>query len=184
MRIFTGLFASLLTLASPAIAQQIEGHLHRTSSGLTIHLAKDHKTYKLTSLTAEVADVLARLENFDFVRGNGEIRADRIVIETIDFIGLRGLLGNWSLSGGAYMTFHDYLKASYTVPDFLYPDHVEQYTYSLAPGEGKPWRILVSNGTWVSVGYLEINKDKLKVQFVDLKTGQLKKALELTRKAP
>lgn len=177
-------FLSVLFLSYAVIAAQIEGHLHRDSKGLSIHLTTDHKAYKLATFTTDVRDVVARLETYDFIRGQGEIRADQIVLETVDFIGLRSLLGNWSLAGGAYLTFHDFLKASYTVPDFFYPDLVESYTYSLAPGEGQPWRILVSNGTWVSVGYLEILNNKLKIQVVDLKTGHLKKAMELTRTTP
>lgn len=164
------------------LAEQIEGHLHRSNNELSIHLNKDNKTYRLASLTTDVKDVVARLENYDFVRGQGEIRNDQILLETIDFIGLRQLIGGWSLDGGSFLTFKDFLNATYSVPDFIFSKEVEQYTYSLAPGESKSWRILVSNGQWVSVGYLDLKKDRLKIQFIDIKTGQLKKPIELTRK--
>lgn len=186
MKIIISWSLSLLALflCHSAFADHVEGHLHRDSSGVSIHLTTNHKSYKLTSVTTEVQEVIGRLGSFDFVRGQGQVRADQVVLETVDFIGLKNLLGAWSLAGGAFVTFKDFLNASYTIPDFFYPDRVEDYTYSLAPGESKAWRILVSNGSWVSVGYLEINKNKLKVQFVDLKTGNLKKPLEMTRAAP
>ncbi len=174
------LFTFSALFAIPAFAEQIEGHLHRDPSGLTIHLTKDHKIYRLASLTQEVVQTIDRLITYDFIRGQGEIRNDQILLETVDFIGLRKLIGSWSLKDGSFLTFDDFLSASFTIPDFIFPDKVADLSYSIGPGETDQWHIFFTNGVWIRHGVFEIRNSILKLRLYD-SHGALKKPIELTK---
>lgn len=134
---------------------------------------------ELKPSTMAVQETLDKLNTFDRLRGQANVSSDSsLVLETIDFVTLRKLIGTWvDSSNKVQITFIDHSNLS-----IKKETQDDTYTYSLSPGNAQSWRMFLGDGTKVLLGSLLLDEDKIKFEILDSATGQVMESHNLTRK--
>jgi hypothetical protein len=161
---------------------QVQGYLNKTSHGMTFNNSNVARPYILKAGSPNIKALLDKMEDKDFISGTARIQSNNtLLLISIDFVGLRRLLGRW-LSDEYFLSFHSFadMTSQTLTPerDFTKGD----YKYAVAPGEGNNWKIFFTDQFNVSLGNLSlVDKDHFKVIFFDGKTGKTVKTLSLMR---
>lgn len=116
-------------------------------------------------------DQLVKLVVGDLVQGAGHIRSledgsTLLMLESIDFVGLRGLLGTWVSTNATLVDVIDFDQISIKVP---YSNGFKRYklTYSVAPARDQGWMIFLQDSEQVTLGTLHLlGSQKALIEFI------------------
>jgi hypothetical protein len=142
-----------------AAGTQISGIVAR--DGEIARLASLPGAPTLVSADREVESSLRRLSTGDFLLANGSLAPGRALIESIDAIGLKALLGRWRAASGDIFEFANFNRINLYFIDSrqgaagAYQSPVT-WSYTLSPCQGKKWAIFLGNDASVMMGELEI----------------------------
>ena len=170
--IFLGL-ASSKSAASDRVT--LDGYVRITDGNLFFVDRGTIKVYKMKALTTSAEEVLARLSNFDHLTGVARLVDDTLLVESVEFVGLRRLLGYWQSPKVAvyFQNFQDV--------EFKLPSSKNEYKYAVSPTEGNTWRVFFSNQSSVTLGSLTISEDKASIEMYDPDTGELAQHIDLNK---
>lgn len=144
--------------------------------------------YKITALTPDVQDSLDRLENGDFIAGNGSLDTTnkKLSIESVDYVGLRKLLGPWIGSEGT-MVFKDFTTMRFTPRfrdinmDSRLTNYQKEFRYSITPSDNNEWGLFLSDENNTTFATVEFTKNKVIMKIFESESGKIVRTLKLER---
>lgn len=137
-------------------SQAYSGFINKINSNYYFNAANSTDSYQIVPLTQEVYKSLSRLSTGDAITGNGvlDLVHHSIALETVDFVGLRRLLGPWITEDGV-MTFRDFYNMTYRALN----GRVTEFHYSISPSEGNEWMLFLSDSTHTILATLEFDSE-------------------------
>lgn len=137
--------------------------------------------YQIKALTQGAIEGLKKLQSTDFVQGQGEFRDRELLLESIDFVGLRRLLGVWTAGAQSIFDFQDYSRVVVYKSFFNVMAQKARLQYTVAPSYGDDWRVFFTDENSVVLATLAFTGQHAVLQFIDVETGDYTKTIELTR---
>ena len=135
-----------------------------------------------------VNQILASMGNYDLASGRAEKITENIwLINNINFVGIRKILGPWKSVGPhkKIYNFKNHFDLRITGPT-LKRSHTKinlngNHSYSIAPVDGKLWKIFVSDSDTVLIANLTFSKNSMSLVFLDTTTGEEVESITLNR---
>jgi hypothetical protein len=114
----------------------------------------------------------------DLISGMGEKKSNgSIYLRTVEYVGLRELLGFWS-SENQYFEFRDFKNLN------LYKSvgkKVKSLHYSTAPGMGDSWKVFITDENTIILSTLRIDNDEALLTFYNTDTGKVTGEVKLKK---
>ncbi|MNT28042.1 hypothetical protein D3C72_1637010 [compost metagenome] len=134
---------------------------------------------------------MKKLSSGDLINGTGivQYKSNKLVLETIDYVGLRRMLGKWISNDGllqvknfSEMKFYPHNSPSSPTPSGLVLSDVPiTFRYSLTPADGKAWVMFLSDSSKTVFTTIQINGANATLKTFDSETGAVAKTLRLTK---
>jgi hypothetical protein len=166
--LWLGLFSPLFVKAD-----SIRGVLIRKSpDSVFIRLVDSNESLTLKPVYQAVLTQLNKLKSGDVLKGSGHFRdsdsGERVVmLESIDFVGVRDLLGTWMAPNSALVDFIDFDRIRVKLPAFV-GIKPYQLTYSLAPSSNESdWMIFLRDSESVVLGSLKLTGRRAIIDLVE-----------------
>lgn len=179
-----------LLISESAIANAFEGRVVFRNS--VAHIVMDSaptELWKIEGLSDQVTSQVKGLQEGDLLSATGElvISNKTAYVETVDFVGLKRILGRWESKDGYSINFKDFRSAVVAQKQPLPWDPNEEKTvnlvYAILPLKESNWSLFMSNRKTVRVGTLSIQETKLSIQLVDQRTGKVTEDISLSPSA-
>lgn len=170
---------------------QVSGFIHRFGGEVLMTLnSTTGAYYRLQSQDSDSLKTLAKLNPGDFVMMTGKISYAQgmVDVNTIDFVGLRQIIGFWSTrSRGRVMNFRSYSDLS--IHDMILQTNDDdgpkssrkQMKYTVVPAEGKDWVMFLSDERETQMGYLNLSASEATIRLVHSSTGETTNVLQLQK---
>ena len=163
-----GFLLFVLTIVSSAAAlagSPVSGMIDRVGQSLFLMSSDPCTRYELTTRNEAAMDSLLMLSDGDVITATGSKipGSCQINVETIDYVGLKRLLGIW-YSKEAVVEIRNYNEMSFyppVMPDFANgekPTASVDYKYSVIPSEGKEWVLFLSDKKTTTFATLQFSK--------------------------
>lgn len=137
----------------------------------------DGKVLELIPRTEVVRTDLLSLAEGDFITGHGDLSPTRAVLDAIEFIGLKRLLGMWiDRDNKLVVNFLDFSSAA--VRTFTETEE-KQLNYALVPDLRNRWTIFIGDDKNVAVGNLTAHPNMVHIELINSDTGQVEKNIRL-----
>lgn len=175
-----------------AAAMPFSGELVHFQGILYINTPGSCARYQLVPKNKEASQHIRKLGAGDFVEASGQLdNAEcKAFVESIEYVGLRKLLGYWYSASGI-ITVRDYSSLSIYplkkgIPD-LNDEPVDRtgepvsYRYSVTPSGGKEWVVFLSNSEGTTFATIMITGKAATMKFYDSETGDLNQTLRLSK---
>ena len=166
-------------------ADTVSGVLIRNGDTLSIRLnSEEGRTYRLISNRNEVQRVLVRLNTDDAVVGSADVDAGRglVQMQTLDFVGLRRLVGYWTSVSNSVVNFKNYSDMNvYSVGNAGGGRISKQFKYTLAPSNGNDWAFFLADSSKTQVGLLDLRDQQATLRLFDPDTGDVTQVLRLQK---
>ncbi len=183
--LFFALF--ILTFTGTAFAESFNGVLTKTQNDTFISLTKNSsQLFKVKSVTVEASDSLQKLETGDLISANGNIDTTNRVIqlESIDYVGLKKILGLW-VSDSNLMNFSTFNNLSIypllSKKRLLAASPKTDLQYSVAPYKGNEWAVFLSSKTSTIFATIVVDNDSAVMKIFDTDTGENTRTIRLNR---
>lgn len=178
-------FALVLFFFQTAIALQFDGDVVRVSGKNYIYLKSENKRYLLTGSSPIVSMYLNKLNDGDFVSVEGHKTSNYTAmnVNTINYVGLRDLLGTWTDDDQFCYTFnsHTDFSISAQIGDTCLVNQIGDYTYFINPNS-QQWVMLVAGKFNRLVGDLSIvGKRNVEIDLYNTETGAIVRHLSLKK---
>lgn len=160
-------------VASVSYAESLRGVVIRrdADTALVRLIGSSEAPLNVRPVYQSVVSQLDKLKSGDIFQGNGHVRqldsGGRVVmLESIDFVGLKNLLGTWMASNSALVDFIDFDRVQVQMPSGL---GLKRYhlTYSLAPSRESDWMIFLHSSESVILGSLTLNSRTAVIEFIE-----------------
>jgi hypothetical protein len=178
------LLLALFVLPLSAVAQQtINGYITKEKGAVLFHSVESPNPVPMSAGSTYASEVLNKLESFDAVRGTAEVTPQGVTLQSIDFVGLKRLLGRWHHPKTG-MTFRNFTDVSISAhgKEFYVQGN---FKYAITPGNGDNWNVFLTDENQVVLSSLSIHSPKEAVMtFFDSKTGAVKGSIPLYRVSP
>lgn len=183
--------------ATALCAQPVAGVLVQEGNQLFVSGDTFCSRYLVLPKNYEVLSQLKKLTPGDEITASGDknLVDCSLTLESVDYVGLRRLLGMW-LSNEALIKVKDFKSLSFyplervssvgnsrPTSDVLSADPAKavDYTYSLTPTEGKEWVVFLSDSTKTVFATISLSKGSAVMKFFDSESGVVLKTLRLTK---
>lgn len=177
----------IFTFTKTALAESFNGVLTKTQSDTFITITKDStQLFKVKAVTVEATDSMQKLETGDLISANGNIDCDNKVIqlESIDYVGLKKILGLW-VSDSNLMNFSTFNNLSIypllSKKRLLAASPKTDLQYSVAPYKGNEWAVFLSSKTSTIFATIAVDNDSAVMKIFDTDTGENTRTIRLTR---
>ncbi|UOF02155.1 hypothetical protein [Bdellovibrio reynosensis] len=186
------LFVLSLTVSVGAFASQpLVGNVERNTNGVVL-ITNSATCYRYTinAQTEDAAISIRKLSTGDAVTASGVLNDDSCTahIDSIDYVGLRKMLGYWYSDEGI-ITVKDFNSLSY------YPIKLKEfqlgisfrtadpinYRYSVTPSVGKEWVVFLSDTKSTTFATIQFNKGTAVMKIYDPDNGEVTKTLRLAK---
>lgn len=175
LRVLTSVFILLTSLQAWAVFDfRIEGRIVRENNQLSVQMAD--LTYRLTSEDATNSKILDKMISGDWIVGLGELNSETktISVRTVEFVGLKNLLGLWQ-SQNQYFNFKDFTNL------YLYFNldgegkrmTRKSVQYTMAPGSGTEWKIFIVDEKYITLSSLRIDGNSATLTLFNSDTGEV-----------
>lgn len=176
----------LLALTMHARAANIAGYLSKDATNTYIRIDQGNP-YRIINSNDDISEYLKGLNSGDLLSGAGEWSPQNpeITIQSIDFVGVRRLIGAWVTPNQQVYKFKDFYTLNIETPVIYAPSRNEitqnknlhrkkkitskAYSYSLTPHSADTWFIYITDEITTQVALLEL-KDKT-AQITPLDSG-------------
>lgn len=190
------IFVLTLVATTWAVAvPPVSGTILKTSSGIYLQSNDSCSKYRIETKSDDALSTLTKLSNGDAVTATGLFDTDNCVtvIETVDYVGLRRLLGSW-MSRQGLITVHDFSSMSfYPTTGMKIKDHSEsdsaytvikpvQYKYSVTPSNGNEWVVFLSDAESTTFTTIQFSRENAVLKVYDSDTGNVTNVLLLSRR--
>lgn len=170
----------------------VEGSVFRgIEGGLYVQLANKN-TYELKAAKRHTLEDLNHLENGDHIIGLGQTNEKTIVLEELEMVGVKKIVGTWRDSTNRkQFRFLDFTTLNIT--ENITDNNAAPYTksnrvrsgehlnYRLVPDKKNEWAFFLTSNSPAKTGTLKYNdRNQLIIQLLDLDTGQVNEEYFLT----
>jgi hypothetical protein len=187
----------VLTTISSAVAlsaQPISGSIAVFAKSMYLNAQNEPCTrYEITSKKESALAALIKLSNGDVITATGikDPASCKVIIESVDFVGLKRLLGLWYSKDGV-LAVQDFNLMRYypaglpALIESSNPDAAPvDYKYRMVPSEGKEWVLFLSNTFSTTFATIQFStKGTATMKTYDSESGNITKTMVLTRKGP
>lgn len=178
--ILVTVFASLSTLAI-----SYEGSVVKTASNIKLIDSTSHVSFKLRSNNDFINQHINKLKTGDYLSVDGiKISSENSIdIKSINYVGLKSLLGIWFSDDDTCYIFnsHTSFSISKIVNGTCLTPRSMHYTYLINPGFNT-WVMLISGQYSSYLGEVTIKNSKsAQIQLYDSETGDILKSLNLKK---
>lgn len=183
--------ASLLFLFSVHVLAQISepelqkfsGFLVRQGSVSILHEENTGKKLRVVATSLESQKALSLLKKDDYIVGYGSLRGpSELSLDTVDYVGLRQLLGFWIEPGQTIFNFENFKQVSVVnLSQDLERLFKKNYDYIIAPGDENSWKIFLSDEKSVKLARLILARDLMSLELYDSDTGDVIQKMTLRR---
>lgn len=141
--------------------------------------------WRIEGLSDQVTSQIKGLQDGDLLSATGELTKlnQTAYVETVDFVGLKRILGHWESEDGFQIFFKDFRTAVVEQKQPLPWNPEEEKTldlvYAILPLKEENWSLFLSNRKTVRVGTLSIQNRVLSIQLVDQRTGKVTEDISL-----
>lgn len=181
---------SFFLLISQAYAENISGFITFDGKGYIFIDSSTQQRFELKPANVSASSDLKKLSNFDSITGKATLMGKGkeypiLLLDSIDFVGLRKLLGMWK-SESTILDFIDYNEMSFYFPNEIFKNTKKRtmYRYSVSPKPGESWRVFFSDDNSVVLGSLVIKGQTATIELYDSETGETAKTYSLTKVNP
>jgi hypothetical protein len=187
------IFVLTLCCSAWAIASTaVSGTIQRNGDVFLLRLENLGSVYQIDSSSPEVIESLTKLSTGDTLSGTGTIpyKSNKIILETIDYVGLRRMLGKWISNDGLLQVknFSEMKFYPHTVPGAStnqtrigLSEVPTTYQYSVTPAEGKAWVMFLSDSNKTVFATIQIHGANATLKTFDPETGAMTRTLRLTK---
>jgi hypothetical protein len=177
--------ALLLVVSVIANAAIYEGDVHKSRNSIYITNKADNKKYLLVNSTAILDVHLNKLTSGDFasIEGVKNTTQNTITVKSINYVGLRRLLGSWVGNEPYCYNFVNYNLFTVTrkVGERCTDDLASEYTYLINP-DTQAWVVLISGEYNSYVGDVHLlNRESLEIDLYDSESGAILRQLSLRK---
>lgn len=183
--IFFGVFRSEASI--PSSQSTVRGVLEVTSSAQYIlHTGGlNSESYEIRPVFHPVVAQLEKLKSGDLLEGIGHIRQRQgekpiVMLESIDFVGLRKLLGTWMAQSLALINFTNFHQLVVLIPSLKGLEKLN-FTYTVGPSEKDGWMIFFHDENHVILGSLRIGGENAKIELLSSDIDLPFQSVELVR---
>lgn len=193
MTLLRHLLFSLLLLLAP-LAQAgvtVAGTIGRIGPQVTLRI--ETRVLRVSTQSRDVQKILNRLEEGDSIVATGDTKTDLglIDIQSIDFVGLRKMLGVWnSTNARGILEFKTYSEMKvYSVgapvagPAAGLP-RTRSFKYTLSPTGNDDWVLFMSDDSATKMGFLRLQQNDATISMLDSSTGDISQVLRLQKVGP
>lgn len=172
----------------------IFGLVHVNERGL--FLKHNSYLYQMQGATVDVSSDLSRLRTGDYVAFEGYIAPEhnKIFVQSVDWVGLGRILGNWKTGDGKVVSFDSFTLMSirnHKPGEIFYnfqKSHLDSTTlklsYRISPSVGSSWSLFLSDNKGnIKVGRILLLDKTLIISLYDAETGQISKTIQLSRQS-
>lgn len=173
-------------------AQTVSGSV--SIEGKSMYLKTDDPCHRYLVLSSSEAAIsaLVKLAAGDVVIATGIKNPGEcsVAIESVEYVGLRRMLGNW-YSREAVINVQDFNSMKYYPAQSIASNgnkvyasvstNPVEYNYSLVPGSGKEWVLFLSDSKSTTFGTIQFNRGSAVMKIYNSETGELTKTLILYR---
>lgn len=187
------LFVLTLTLSSAAFsAQQITGRIERIgfAAFLKSNIADGCNKYQIDVNSEEAAESIRKLSTGDVLTASGVIekRACLVRIDSVDYVGLKDLLGYWYSKDG-YMKVRDFTSVSVystVLANLKKNEPIEkvaaiEYRYSITPTNGTEWVLFLSTQESTTFATIKLQKKSATIKIYDSENGSVVRTIYLSK---
>ncbi|MDG0818237.1 hypothetical protein [Bdellovibrio svalbardensis] len=187
----------VLTFVSSTLAvavQPVSGTIERKGQDILLQSNDACSYYRIETKNSDAQAALEKLSPGDSLTASGLI--DKVacvaVVESVDYVGLKRMLGTW-LSKEGLIAVHDFntlffypqtktdFKRVFEKPaDFTIGKSI-RYKYSVTPSEGKEWVMFLSDAKSTTFATIQFSKEVAIMKLYDSDSGAVTKTLILTR---
>jgi hypothetical protein len=169
------LLVTTFLLATSAQALSINGSIVVKGDQRLLIDHDSSRTYILEPSNPDVKKSLNQLSTFDGLRGQVSNKTpDTLILESIDFVSLRRLLGEWH-GDSTKVRFADYSRVKFNMGG-----NSREFLYALSPGMENDWRIYLTDQSSVVLGTLNLDDSHALLEFYDPQTGMTAQQLQLS----
>lgn len=193
MRLWFFVLSFVLTLGFAChgmTANSFSGELIQLQGNLFLSLPQKCNRYRLLPKNNEASAHLRKLGSGDVITATGLLDHQncQAFVESVEYVGLRRLLGYWYSKSGI-ITVRDYSSLSfYPVSKAHLPGPLAEqtgdpitYRYSVTPSGGKEWVVFLSNAQGTSFATLRFAGRTVTMKIFDPETGDLHQTLRLSK---
>ncbi len=182
---------AFLSAASSFAEESLAGFLIKEYGKIYLSSRTTCGRYEVSTSSAEVTNNLRKLTNGDAVlaTANLDLRLCQVHIQSIDYVGLRRLLGIWQSDAG-YIDIGNFsslkiypkfkVEAKFGPLDFEVPTPIT-YQYSVLPSPGKEWVVFLSDSKTTTFATLTLEKSKAVLRTYDPDSGAVTQELHMVR---
>lgn len=170
-------------------AQSVTGFLTRSGDKFYLTPSKSSNRYLILPEDLDVVSSLERLNNGDLITGHGSIDTTnkKLRLISVDYVGLRKILGPWVGSEGQLM-FKDFSTMKFS-PRFSSKSNREnprkayqkEFRYTLSPSEGEEWALFLSDDKSTTFATVAFGKRKITMKIYESESGRIIRTLKLER---
>ena len=174
------IFSLVLLITSQSWARQsLSGTIKTLGSIVFIQTSELSKPIELVPKTTEIKNVLNRLDiNDPIICSGSQLEEGKFQVESIDFVGLRKLLGSWiNTSSQGFIRFDNFLEVTMDMGIFSAKSlnrltRYQTVKYTISPAD-QGWVIFVSNNMQTLIGTIDLNDKSASLKFYDGISGDL-----------
>lgn len=185
------LTSSVASVSAAALSFSGELTLFQESLHLTISNSKCPR-YQLVPKNSIVTQHMRKLASGDFVEASGRLDDGecKAFVESIEYVGLRKLLGYWYSETDGIITFRNYSSLSFYPMNKVSGVKDESsirtgdpitYRYSVTPSDGKEWVVFLSNAEGTRFATLMFSSKFVTMKIYDSETGAINQTLRLSK---
>lgn len=183
-------FVLSLGFSSMALsAQQITGKVERIqySAYLQTSAPQSCHKYRIEANSEEAAGNIEKLSTGDALTASGvyDNRACRVLIDSVDYVGLKDLLGLWYNDDG-YVHVHNFTTISVHSIQFRKIKAGEKvntvdFRYSVTPSSGNEWVVFLSTPKSTTFATVNLKKTSATVKIFDSENGSIVQTINLKK---
>ncbi len=174
--------ASSVAIEVNAQSAQVSGIVLQENDGHILLRTNDNRRFPLRAATEEAAAALNKLHARDYLFGTGEFTDHgEVLLTTVDYVGLQGLVGRWKDQSGAILDFSNFKKVQIRAAT---SSQQIAFNYSISPADADGWKVFFSNNSVASLANLTLRERKAQLQFFDSNTGQPNAKIQMNKLDP
>ena len=168
------------------MATRYDGRMNKTKNQIFFIDEVSHQSYSVTGSTPIISTYLNKLSPGDFIsiEGSLNINLTILTINSVNYIGLKALLGTWTgddLYCYNFSSFTEFSISHFGQGKKCFPADAPSYTYFVNPTTSS-WVMLLAGDRGSYVGELKINNPKdIEIELYDSETGDILRSIHLRK---
>lgn len=169
----------IIVFSLSASAEVIQGVLAKTSDGYFVQHPQTQSWVKVVPIASAVNQDLEKLDDGDFLTGSGTFSLTQLTLNSIEWVGLKKVIGQWLSTQREFYDFVDFTKLRLWViitdDDGSPVRRRWDLEYSVSPNDGNDWLLYLTNRQKVVLGVMQFDpKNRLTIKYFNANGGILK----------